>query len=154
MLGENVQKPGKGAFDLDYIGIKASQFSFSRLAKADPVLGVDMASTGEVGCIGEDFYEALLKSMLSVGYRLPKKNIMLSSGETRSKTQLLNSCRMLAERGFNLFATRGTAEFLKQNDIEVQVVYWPDEDAKPNVMELIRNKTFDLVINPQKSFKD
>lgn len=151
MLGENVSKPDKSHFELDYIGIKASQFSFSRLAKADPILGVDMASTGEVGCIGEDYYEALLKSMLSVGYRLPKKNIMLSTGEMRSKVELLNSCRMLIERGFNLYATHGTAEFLKLNGIETQVVHWPDEDAKPNVIDFIRNRIFDLVINVPKN---
>ncbi len=151
MLGEKVLKPDKSHFELDYIGIKASQFSFSRLAKADPILGVDMASTGEVGCIGEDYYEALLKSMLSVGYRFPKKKIMLSTGEMRSKVELLNSCRMLIERGFELYATRGTAEFLKLNGIETQVVYWPDEEAKPNVMDFIRNKVFDLVINVPKN---
>jgi carbamoyl-phosphate synthase large subunit len=151
MLGEPVKKLDKSYFELDYIGIKASQFSFSRLAKADPVLGVDMASTGEVGCIGEDYYEALLKSMLSVGYRIPKKNIMLSTGETKSKVELLAGCKMLVERGFNLFATRGTAEFLKLNGIEAQVVFWPDEKAEPNVMDLIRDKKFDMVINVPKN---
>jgi carbamoyl-phosphate synthase large subunit len=150
MLGEPVLKLDKSHFDLDYIGIKASQFSFSRLAKADPILGVDMASTGEVGCIGEDYYETLLKSMLSVGYRLPKKNIMLSTGEMRSKVELLNSVRLLVERGFNLYATRGTAEFLKLNGINAQVVYWPDENAQPNVMDYIRQKKFDLVVNVPK----
>jgi carbamoyl-phosphate synthase large subunit len=151
MLGEEAQKIDKSHFELDYIGIKASQFSFSRLAKADPILGVDMASTGEVGCIGEDYYEALIKSMLSVGYRIPKKNIMLSTGEMRSKVELLKGCRLLIERGFNLYATRGTAEFLKLNGIESQVVYWPDENAKPNVMDFIRSKAFDLVINVPKN---
>ncbi len=151
MLGEPVKKLDKSYFELDYIGIKASQFSFSRLAKADPVLGVDMASTGEVGCIGEDYYEALLKSMLSVGYRIPKQNIMLSTGETKSKVELLAGCKMLVERGINLFATRGTAEFLKSNGIDAQVVYWPDEKAEPNVMDLIRNKKFDMVINVPKN---
>jgi len=151
MLGEKVQKLDKSHFELDYIGIKASQFSFSRLAKADPVLGVDMASTGEVACIGEDYYEALIKSMLSVGYRLPKKHIMLSTGEMRSKVELLNGCRMLTERGYNLYATKGTAEFLKLNGIETQVVHWPDEDIKPNVMDYIRKKVFDLVINVPKN---
>jgi carbamoyl-phosphate synthase large subunit len=151
MLGEPVQKPDKSHFELDYIGIKASQFSFSRLSKADPVLGVDMASTGEVGCIGEDYYDALLKSMLSVGYRIPKKNIMLSTGEMRSKVEVLSGARMLVERGFCLFATRGTAEFLKTNGVEAQVVYWPDEDAKPNVMDFIHNKQFDMVINVPKN---
>ena len=151
MLGEPVNKLDKSTFELDYIGIKASQFSFSRLAKADPVLGVDMASTGEVGCIGEDYYEALLKSMLSVGYRIPKKNIMLSTGEMRSKVELLGGVRQLVERGFHIYATRGTAEFLKLNGIEAEVVYWPDEKQSPNVMDYIRNKKFDLVINVPKN---
>jgi carbamoyl-phosphate synthase large subunit len=150
MLGEPVSKLDKSYFDLDYIGIKASQFSFSRLAKADPVLGVDMASTGEVGCIGEDYYEALVKSMLSVGYRIPKKNIMLSTGETKSKVELLNSCKLLVEKGYNLYATKGTGEFLKLNGIDAQIVHWPDENIKPNVMDFIRNKVFDLVINVPK----
>jgi carbamoyl-phosphate synthase large subunit len=151
MLDEPVQKLDKSTFELDYIGIKASQFSFSRLAKADPVLGVDMASTGEVGCIGEDYYETLLKSMLSVGYRIPKKNIMLSTGEMKSKVELLNGVRQLVERGFNLYATRGTAEFLKLNGIDAQVVYWPDENQKPNVMDYVKTKVFDLVINVPKN---
>ncbi|MEJ5264444.1 MAG: carbamoyl-phosphate synthase (glutamine-hydrolyzing) large subunit [Bacteroidales bacterium] len=151
LLGLPVQKLDKSYFDLDYIGVKASQFSFSRLAKADPVLGVDMASTGEVGCIGDDIYEALLKAMLSVGYRIPKKNIMLSTGEMRSKIELLNPARMLVERGYKLFATRGTAQFLAQNGIEVTVVAWPDEPTKPNVMDFIRNREFDLVINIPKN---
>lgn len=151
ILGLPVQKLDKSYFDLDYIGVKASQFSFSRLAKADPVLGVDMASTGEVGCIGDDIYEALLKAMLSVGYRIPKKNIMLSTGEMRSKVELLNPARMLVERGYKLFATRGTAQFLAQNGIEATVVAWPDEPTKPNVMDFIRNREFDLVINIPKN---
>lgn len=151
LLGLPVQKLDKSYFDLDYIGVKASQFSFSRLAKADPVLGVDMASTGEVGCIGDDIYEALLKAMLSVGYRIPKKNIMLSTGEMRSKVELLNPARMLVERGYKLFATRGTAQFLAQNGIEATVVAWPDEPTKPNVMDFIRNREFDLVINIPKN---
>ncbi|HEY9123411.1 MAG TPA: carbamoyl-phosphate synthase (glutamine-hydrolyzing) large subunit [Bacteroidales bacterium] len=151
MLGAEVSKLDKSYFELDYIGIKASQFSFSRLAKADPVLGVDMASTGEVGCIGEDYYEALLKAMLSVGYRMPKKNIMLSTGEMRSKVELLSGVKMLAERGYNIFATKGTAAFLEQNGIKVTTVAWPDEDAKDNVMEYIRGKKFDMVINIPKN---
>jgi len=147
LLEKNIEKPNKSVFDLDYIGIKAPQFSFSRLQKADPVLGVDMASTGEVGCIGETFYEAILKAMLSVGYLFPKKNILLSTGPMRSKVELVNSCRMLAEKGFNLFATKGTAQFLEMNGIPSTVLHWPDENRKPNTLDYIRNKIIDLVIN-------
>jgi carbamoyl-phosphate synthase large subunit len=147
MLGLKVEKPGKSIFDLDYIGIKAPQFSFSRLAKADPVLGVEMASTGEVGCLGDTFYEAILKAMLSVGYTIPKKNILLSTGPMRSKVELVNSCKILIEKGYNLFATRGTANFLQLNGIHAEALHWPDEDAKPNVLDFLRNKMIDLVIN-------
>ncbi|OFY47640.1 MAG: carbamoyl phosphate synthase large subunit [Bacteroidetes bacterium RBG_13_46_8] len=147
LLGKKVEKPNKSIFDLDCIGIKAPQFSFSRLQKADPVLGVDMASTGEVGCIGENFYDAILKSMLSVGYTFPKKNILMSTGPMRSKVELVNSCRMLTEKGYNLFATRGTAQFLEMNGIQVTVLYWPDEDKKPNTLDYLKNKMIDLVVN-------
>jgi len=147
MLDLPYDKPDKSIFDLDYIGIKAPQFSFSRLKKADPVLGVDMSSTGEVGCIGENFYEAILKAMLSVGYTIPKKNILLSTGPMRSKVELINSCRMLAGKGYNLFATKGTADFLRLNNIESTVLAWPDEDKKPNTLDYLQNKMIDLVIN-------
>jgi carbamoyl-phosphate synthase large subunit len=147
MLGIPAEKPHKSNFDLDYIGIKAPQFSFSRLKKADPVLGVDMASTGEVGCLGDNFYEAILKSMLSVGYTIPKKNILLSTGPMRSKVEMVNSCKLLAEKGYNLFATKGTADFLKLNGIEATVLHWPDEDKKPNTLDYLRNRMIDLVIN-------
>jgi carbamoyl-phosphate synthase large subunit len=147
ILGIPVEKPSKSAFDLDCIGVKAPQFSFSRLQKADPILGVDMASTGEVGCIGENFYEAILKSMLSVGYSYPKKNILLSTGPMRSKVELVNSCKLLEEKGYNLFATRGTAQFLEMNGISVTMLHWPDEDKKPNTLDYLRNKMIDLVIN-------
>ncbi len=147
MLGVPVEKPSKSIFDLDCIGVKASQFSFSRLAKADPVLGVDMSSTGEVGCIGDSFYEAILKAMLSVGYQIPKKNILLSTGPVRSKVELVEPCRLLAARGYNLFATPGTAQFLQMNGIEAQALHWPDEDAKPNVLDYLRSKTIELVVN-------
>lgn len=147
MLGMPVEKPNKSIFDLDYIGIKAPQFSFSRLAKADPVLGVEMASTGEVGCLGDTFYEAILKAMLSVGYTIPKKNILLSTGPMRSKVELVNSCKMLVDKGYNLFATRGTASFLQLNGIPAESLHWPDEEAKPNVLDFLRNKMIDLVIN-------
>jgi carbamoyl-phosphate synthase large subunit len=147
MLGKEVKKPSSTIFDLDYIGVKAPQFSFSRLSKADPVLGVDMSSTGEVGCIGDDYYEAILKSMLSVGYSIPKKNILLSTGPTRSKTELLNSCRLLEEKGYNLYATPGTAQFLEMNGVHATVLFWPDEGKEPNTLDYLRQKKIDLVIN-------
>ncbi len=147
MLDQKVEKPKSTIFDLDYIGVKAPQFSFSRLSKADPILGVDMSSTGEVGCIGDDFYEAILKAMLSVGYSIPKKNILLSTGPTRSKAELLNSCRLLVEKDYNLFATHGTAQFLEMNGIECTKLAWPDENIKPNTMDYLRNGFIDLVIN-------
>ncbi|MGW8314517.1 MAG: carbamoyl-phosphate synthase (glutamine-hydrolyzing) large subunit [Bacteroidales bacterium] len=147
MLKVPVEKPHKSIFDLDYIGCKAPQFSFSRLKKADPVLGVDMSSTGEVGCIGDNYYEAVLKAMLSVGYRFPEKNILLSTGEMRSKVELVNSCRMLVEKGYQLYATHGTHEFLRLNGIDSIDLAWPDEDRKPNVMDYLRSKKIDLVVN-------
>lgn len=151
MLGEKVESLNKSVFDLDYVGVKASQFSFARLLKADPVLGVDMASTGEVGCIGENYYEAILKSMLSVGHRIPKKNILISSGPTRSKVELLNSTRMLIEKGYNIYSTAGTAKFFKENVIDTQILYWPDEDKEPNIMEYLHDRKIDLVINIPKN---
>jgi carbamoyl-phosphate synthase large subunit len=151
MLGIEVEKPNKSVFEMDYVGIKASQFSFSRLQKADPVLGVEMASTGEVGCIGESYYEALLKAMLSVGYRIPEKNILISSGDSRSKIELLISARMLVERGYNLFATHGSAKFLSDNDVPVTALYWPDESGTPNTLEYLKNRKLDLVINIPKN---
>ena len=147
MLGIHVEKPGKSVFELDYVGVKAPQFSFSRLAKADPVLGVDMSSTGEVGCIGEGFYEAILKAMFSVGYRVPEKSILLSTGPARSKVELLNSARALRQKGHKLYATRGTQQFLENAGIEAHVAYWPDENKSPNTIELIRSREVDLVVN-------
>ena len=147
MLKVPVEKPHKSIFDLDYIGCKAPQFSFSRLTKADPVLGVDMSSTGEVGCIGDNYYEVILKSMLSVGYTIPKKNILLSTGGMRSKVELVNSCKMLVEKGYHLYATHGTHEFLKLNGIESIDLAWPDENTKPNVMDYLRAREIDLVVN-------
>lgn len=153
MLGIPVEKPDKSLFELDYVGVKAPQFSFARLLNADPVLGVDMASTGEVACIGENFYEAILKSMMSVGYTIPKKNILISSGPSRSKIELLESARMLAERGYNLYATEGTARFFTENGVPNTMLHWPDEeDRQPNVMEYLKNKNIDLVINIPKNF--
>jgi carbamoyl-phosphate synthase large subunit len=151
MLGEEVGKPDKSLFELDYVGVKAPQFSFSRLQKADPVLGVEMHSTGEVGCIGEDFYEAMLKAMLSVGYSIPKKSVMLSTGPARSKIELLSSARLLAQRGYELYATRGTRNFLADNDIEATVLHWPDEPEKPNILDYLKEKRIDLVINIPKN---
>ncbi len=147
MLKVPIEKPHKSIFDLDYIGCKAPQFSFSRLKKADPVLGVDMSSTGEVGCIGDNYYEAILTAMLSVGYTIPKKNILLSTGDMRSKVELVNSCRMLIEKEYNLFATHGTHEFLRLNGIDSIDLAWPDEDRKPNVMDYLKAKEIDLVVN-------
>ncbi len=155
MLGVPYEKPSKNLFDLDYVGIKAPQFSFSRLLKADPVLGVDMASTGEVGCIGESYYDAVLQSMLAVGYTIPKKNILISSGPLRSKMELLASARMLREKGYSLYATGGTHKFFAENGVETTLLYWPNEDKKPNTLEYIRNKKIDFVINiPKNLTKD
>lgn len=147
MLGLDVEKPSKSIFDLEYIGIKASQFSFSRLQKADPVIGVDMASTGEVACIGEDYYEVLLKSMLSVGYTIPKKNILISSGPVEDKATLLEPARMLVNKGYKIFATRGSQEFLAKNNIESSMLHWPDEVEQPNTLTYLKEKKIDLVIN-------
>lgn len=147
MLGVHWDKPHKSVFDLDYVGVKASQFSFSRLAKADPVLGVDMASTGEVGCIGDSFFEALLKAMYSVGYRMPEKAVLISSGPAKAKADLLEATRLLHGRGYKLYATRGTQQFLANAGVEAEVAVWPDENDSPNTVELIRQRVVDLVIN-------
>jgi carbamoyl-phosphate synthase large subunit len=147
MLGKTPEIPHKSLFDLEYIGVKASQFSFSRLQKADPVLGVDMSSTGEVGCLGDNYYEGILLAMLSVGYRVPKKGILLSSGPPRSKIELLNSAKMLQSKGIPLYATRGTHQFLQSHGIDSFVTYWPDEKEHPNAVDLVKNGTVDLVIN-------
>ena len=147
MLGEDVSKPDKTLFDLDHIGIKASQFSFSRLSKADPVLGVEMASTGEVGCMGHDFDDALLKSMLSVGYRIPKIGVLISSGPARAKLELLEACKLLQHKGIAIFATAGTANFLKDHGISAQIALWPDEQGERNAINLIASKQVDMVIN-------
>jgi carbamoyl-phosphate synthase large subunit len=147
MLGVPAEMPDKTVFEIDYIGVKAPQFSFSRLAKADPVLGVDMSSTGEVGCIGEGFYEAILKAMFSVGYRVPRKSILLSTGPARSKVELLNSAKALREKGHKLYATRGTQQFLQNAGVEAHVAYWPDENQSPNTIELIKSREVDLVVN-------
>lgn len=159
MLDIPAEKPEKSAFELDYVGIKAPQFSFTRLQKADPVLGVDMASTGEVGAIGTNFDDALLTSMLAVGYRIPEKNIMVSSGGSRSKVDLLDACRLLQQHGYTLYATGGTQKFLEENGVKSQYVAWPDEtgDEKNNelkVDEMIAQKKFDLIINIPKNLTE
>ncbi len=152
MLGIDVPKPDKSLFELDYVGVKAPQFSFARLLNADPVLGVDMASTGEVGCIGETYYEAILKSMLSVGYKFPEKNILISSGPSRGKLELLESAKMLKEKGYNIFATEGTHRYFTDNGIENTLLYWPDEgENHPNTIEYLKEKKIDLVINIPKN---
>ena len=152
MMGLPVEKPGKNEFDLDYVGIKASQFSFSRLQKADPVLGVDMASTGEVGCIGLDSSEAVLKAMLSVGYQIPKKNILLSTGSAKQKADMLEAAQLLHQKGYSLFATGGTHQFLTDNGIPAVKVYWPSEsEHEPQALEMLHNKQIDLVVNIPKN---
>ncbi|MCR8917809.1 carbamoyl-phosphate synthase (glutamine-hydrolyzing) large subunit [Bacteroides sp. ET225] len=147
MLGLPVEKPEKNLFELDYVGIKASQFSFNRLQKADPVLGVDMASTGEVGCLGDDTSCAILKAMLSVGYRIPAKNILLSTGSTKQKVDMLQASRALKAKGYNLYATGGTSKFLSENGIENTRVYWPSEEGHPQALEMLHNKEIDMVVN-------
>ena len=152
MLGLPVEKPAKSLFDLDYVGVKASQFSFNRLQKADPVLGVDMASTGEVGCLGEDSRSALLKSMLSVGQRIPAKNILLSTGDGKQKAEMLAACRMLSSHGYKLFATPGTSRYLTENGIDNTLVYWPSEEGKePQALDMLHRKEIDLVVNVPKN---
>jgi carbamoyl-phosphate synthase large subunit len=153
MLGIDVEKPDKSLFELDYVGVKAPQFSFARLLNADPVLGVDMASTGEVGCIGENYYEAILKAMLSVGYRIPVKNVLISSGPSRGKIELLTSAKMMRDRGYNIFATEGTHRFFTENGVENTLLYWPDEENQsPNTIDYIKEKKIDLVINIPKNY--
>ncbi len=152
MMGIPVEKPNKSAFDLDYVGIKASQFSFSRLQGADPVLGVDMSSTGEVGCIGDDTNEAILKSMLSVGYKVPQKAVLLSTGTPKQKADLLDAAHLLHNHGFTLYATGGTHKFLNENGIPAVRVYWPSEsDMQPQALSLLHNKQIDLVVNIPKN---
>ena len=152
MLGLPVEKPSKNLFDLDYVGIKASQFSFNRLQKADPVLGVDMSSTGEVGCLGDDTNTALLKSMLSVGHRIPKKNILLSTGGAKQKVAMLDAAKMLIDHGYKLYATGGTSKFLNENGIANTHVLWPSEEGdEPKALDLLHNHTIDMVVNIPKN---
>ncbi|WP_278843173.1 carbamoyl-phosphate synthase (glutamine-hydrolyzing) large subunit [Hoylesella timonensis] len=148
MLGVNVEKPQKNLFDLDYVGIKASQFSFNRLQKADPVLGVDMSSTGEVGCLGDDTNQALLKSMLSVGHRIPQHTVLLSTGGAKQKAEMLDAAKMLKAHGYELYATGGTSQYLSDNGIENTTVYWPSEEGmEPQALSLLHEKKIDMVVN-------
>lgn len=153
MLDAPYSQPDKSAFDIDWIGVKASQFSFSRLHKADPVLGVDMSSTGEVGCIGDDFSEALLNAMIATGFKIPEKAVMFSSGAMKSKVDLLDASRMLFAKGYKVYATAGTAAFLNAHGVDTTPVYWPDEkpDAENNVMKMIADHKFDLIVNIPKN---
>lgn len=152
MLGLPVERPKKNLFDLDYVGIKASQFSFNRLQKADPVLGVDMASTGEVGCIGDDTASALLCAMLSVGHRIPKKGILLSTGPGKQKADMLRAAQQLIEHGYSLYATGGTSRYLSDNGIPNTMVYWPSEAGKiPQALDLLHNHDIDMVVNVPKN---
>ena len=151
MLGIPVEKPDKNLFDLDYVGIKASQFSFNRLQKADPVLGVDMASTGEVGCLGDDTNCAILKAMLSVGQRIPERNILLSTGGPKQKVEMLQAARQLQRKGYKLFATGGTSKFLTENGVENTLVYWPSEEGQPQALDMLHRKEIDMVVNIPKN---
>ena len=151
MLDADYVKPDNSNFDIDWIGVKASQFSFSRLHNTDPVLGVDMSSTGEVGCLGDDFSEALLVSMISVGYNIPKKSVMVSSGDSRSKVDMLDACKMLQENNYDIYATAGTKQFLADNGVEATTVSWPDEEKEHNVMDMMSKHKFDLIVNIPKN---
>ncbi len=147
MLGLEVDKPSKSAFDLDYVGIKASQFSFSRLQGADPVLGVDMSSTGEVGCLGDDSPEALLKAMMAVGYTVPRHAVLMSSGTIRHKVELLEAARMLSAHGLTIYATEGTRRFLGENGVPAIRAYWPGEEGSPTILDLLHGHEIDMVVN-------
>ena len=153
MLGKEVEPFGKTFADIDYVGVKCSQFSFARLLKADPILGVDMASTGEVACVGDNYHEALLKSMIAVGNRVPskEKGVLLSSGPTKSKIDLLDAAKILQESGYKIYATSGTAKFLGENGVDTEVLHWPDSEQKPNVMDYLRQRKIDLVVNIPKN---
>jgi carbamoyl-phosphate synthase large subunit len=147
MLNVPFEKPDKNLFDLDYVGIKASQFSFNRLQKADPVLGVDMASTGEVGCIGDNTHTALLKAMLSVGHRIPKKTVLLSTGGAKQKAEMLDAARMLESHGYELYATGGTSKYLTDNGIQNTLVHWPSDAGQPQALDLLHQHKIDMVVN-------
>jgi len=151
IMGKNMPKINISPFDLDYVGVKAPQFSFTRLKGSDPVLGVEMVSTGEVACLGDDFNEAFLKSLISVGFKMPKKTVLLSTGPIDSKAEFLESSKILEKMGFKLYATKGTADFMRANNIKAKVLYWPLENKKPNTLNYIADKKIDLVINIPKN---
>jgi carbamoyl-phosphate synthase large subunit len=152
-MGKPVPHIDRSSFDLDYVGVKAPQFSFTRLKGSDPILGVEMSSTGEVACLGDDFNEAFLKSFISVGLNLPKKTILLSTGPIDYKAEFLESTRRLNEMGFKFYATKGTADFMEANDIKSEVLYWPLEDKEPNTLSYIADGKIDLVINIPKNIE-
>ncbi len=151
IMGQTVPRLDRSAFDLDYVGIKSPQFSFARLKGSDPVSGVEMASTGEVACLGDDFHEAFLKSLISVGFKFPEKTILLSTGPLENKVEYLTSARLLKEMGYILYATRGTAEFMKTNGVESEVLYWPLEQQEPNTLTYLSEGKIDLVVNIPKN---
>ncbi|MCK5560499.1 MAG: ATP-grasp domain-containing protein, partial [Thermoplasmata archaeon] len=153
ILGKSVPPLDKSSFDLDYVGVKAPEFSFTRLKGSDPVLGVEMVSTGEVACLGDDFNEAFLKSLISVGFKLPHKNILLSTGPIDTKAEFLNSIRLLDRMGFNFYATKGTADFMEKNGIKSKILHWPLENKEPNTLNFIANGKIDLVINIPKNIE-
>jgi carbamoyl-phosphate synthase large subunit len=151
MLDAPYTHPDRSEFDIDRIGVKASQFSFARLQNADPVLGVDMSSTGEVGCLGDDLNEAMLNALIATGYRLPEKNVLISSGGVKGKVDLLEPSRIMVQKGYHIFATAGTAKFLNENGVKATMVSWPDEEGENNVMDMIAAHQFDLIINVPKN---
>ena len=151
MLDAPYSQPDRSEFDIDRIGVKASQFSFARLQNADPVLGVDMSSTGEVGCLGDDLHEAMLNALIATGYRLPEKNVLISSGGVKGKVDLLEPSRLMVQKGYEIYATAGTAKFLNENGVKATAVSWPDEDGDNNVMDMIAAHQFDLIINVPKN---
>ncbi|HDL18242.1 MAG TPA: carbamoyl phosphate synthase large subunit, partial [Bacteroidetes bacterium] len=154
IMGHHVPKIDRSAFDLEYVGVKAPQFSFTRLIGADPTLGVEMSSTGEVGCIGDDFEEAFLKALLSVGYKLPVKNVLLSTGPIESKAEFLPCTRTMQKMGIHFYATGGTARFLAENGIEAEKVHWPLSGKQPNVLDYLTGGKVDLVINIPKNYQE
>ena len=152
-MGKSVPKIDRSSFDLDYVGVKAPQFSFTRLRGSDPILGVEMVSTGEVACLGDDFNETFFKSLISVGFNLPKKTILLSTGPVESKAEFLESTRILDKMGFKFYATKGTSDFMKTNGINSEVLYWPLENKEPNTLSYIADRKIDLVINIPKNIE-
>jgi carbamoyl-phosphate synthase large subunit len=153
IMGKKVENIDKSSFDLDYVGIKAPQFSFTRLKGSDPVLGVEMSSTGEVACLGDDFNETFIKSLISVGFKLPHKTILLSTGPVESKMEFLESTKILSDMGFKFYATTGTADFLKENGIKADILHWPLDKKEPNTLTYISDKKIDLVINIPKNIE-